>query len=432
MRSKRTLVLIITLSVAARVATSMTLGDQLRNLPGTADQISYHTISQRLLQGEGFSFESAWWPATAAGAETAHWSFLYTYFLAAVYAISGPQAMAVRLAQSVIVGILQPLLAYLLGRRLFGEAVGVAAAGITTIYAYFIYYTATLMTEPFFISAILASLYLSIQLVDRSKTESTAFSNLGGRALALGLTLGVAVLLRQVFLLFVPILLVWMWWASGRRLGWTAVLPGIVVALIVLPYSVYNSTRFDSFVLLNTNAGYAFFWANHPIYGTHFEPILSDEMGSYQDLIPQELRALDEAALDRALLMRGIGFVLEDPMRYIQLSISRIPAYFMFWPSEQSSVLSNFSRTLSFGIFLPFMLYGFARAWLDRGKSAIAGPVGLLSLFIVFYSTIHLLSWALIRYRLPVDAVLVVFAAYGLVDLAKRATSRSKRAAQPA
>ena len=104
----------------------------------------------------------------------------------------------------------------------------------------------------------------------------------------------------------------------------------------------------------------------------------------------------------------------------------------MFWPSEQSSILSNFSRTLSFGIFLPFMIYGFARAWIERGKTAILGPVGLLTLFIVFYSPIHLLSWALIRYRLPVDAVLVVFAGYGIVDLARRVKSRKKLAAQPA
>jgi hypothetical protein len=33
---------------------------------------------------------------------------------------------------------------------------------------------------------------------------------------------------------------------------------------------------------------------------------------------------------------------------------------------------------------------------------------------------IHLLSWALIRYRLPVDAVLIVFAGLAFVDLYTR------------
>ena len=44
----------------------------------------------------------------------------------------------------------------------------------------------------------------------------------------------------------------------------------------------------------------------------------------------------------------------------------------------------------------------------------------LLYSFIVVYSGIHLLSWASVRYRLPVDAVLVIFAALGLCDLWRR------------
>ena len=432
MRPERALIVIIAVSVAARVATSIALQGQLQGLPGTADQISYHILTQRLLDGEGFSFESAWWPATEAGAPTAHWSFLYTYFLAAVYSIFGPHPIAARLIQSIAVGILHPLLAYLLGRRMFGRMPGLATAGVTAIYAYFIYYSATLMTEPFYIIAILASLYIAIRLVDFSTEEVGSASRLFPPAIALGLALALGVLLRQVFLLVVPIVLFWMWSAGGRRLGWNALLPGIVVAMMVLPFSLYNSARFNSFVLLNTNAGYAFFWANHPIYGTQFEPILPVEMGSYQDLIPDQLRGLDEAALDRALLVRGLGFVADDPGRYVQLSASRIPSYFMFWPTMQSSDLSNFSRTLSFGIFLPFMIYGLARAWLERGKTAIFGPVGLLTLYMVFYSMIHPLSWALIRYRLPVDAVLVIFAGHGLVDLARRVASRNRHAVQPA
>ena len=78
-----------------------------------------------------------------------------------------------------------------------------------------------------------------------------------------------------------------------------------------------------------------------------------------------------------------------------------------------------------------FMLYGMARAWIERGKAAFHTPLGLLTTFIVFYSMVHLLSWALIRYRLPVDTVLVIFAGYALVDLAQR-IGAWRHAAQPA
>ena len=36
----------------------------------------------------------------------------------------------------------------------------------------------------------------------------------------------------------------------------------------------------------------------------------------------------------------------------------------------------------------------------------------------VTYAAIHILSWTQIRYRLPVDAVLVIFGALGLVEVA--------------
>jgi hypothetical protein len=146
-------------------------------------------------------------------------------------------------------------------------------------------------------------------------------------------------------------------------------------------------------------------------------------MGTYRDLIPAELRRqrLDEAALDQELLSRGIGFVTDDPGRYVLLSLSRIPAYFVFWPTADSELLSNLSRLTSFTLFLPFMLYGLIRSiYLGRGLGYLQSPAALLVLVAALYTAIHLLSWALIRYRLPVDAVMVIFAGSAVVDIGER------------
>ena len=47
-------------------------------------------------------------------------------------------------------------------------------------------------------------------------------------------------------------------------------------------------------------------------------------------------------------------------------------------------------------------------------------PLFLLYMFIVVYTGIHILTWTLVRYRLPVDAVLVIFAGLAMVDLIGR------------
>jgi hypothetical protein len=48
----------------------------------------------------------------------------------------------------------------------------------------------------------------------------------------------------------------------------------------------------------------------------------------------------------------------------------------------------------------------------------------LLYLFILIYTLLHIFSWAMSRYRLPVDAVLLLFAALAIVDLANRWAAR--------
>lgn len=410
---------IIFVSVLLRVAVAIYMGNQVVELPGIFDQVSYHNLAIRVLGGHGFTFGEMWWPITRAGEPTAHWSFPYTLYLVGTYALFGVYPVAARILQAVLVGILHPYITYRIVEKTFGRTIGLIAAAVVSIYIYFFYYGAALMTEPFYITSILFSLFFAMQLADN--TDKRQDIKLG---LALGISIGLTVILRQVFLLFLPFLFLWIWIA---RFKLTRKLPLLPTALsffllfsFILPITLFNYSRFHRFVLLNTNSGYAFFWGNNPIYGTKFIPILSTP--EYQAMIPEEVRHLDEAALDSELLGRGIQFVVEDPKRYVLLSLSRIPPYFMFWYSPESSALSNLSRIGSFGVFLPFMLYGL---FLGIRKSSsfmnlLVSPQGLLILFALVYSGVHILTWTLIRYRLPVDAVLIPFAGLALYDIVGR------------
>jgi hypothetical protein len=121
-------------------------------------------------------------------------------------------------------------------------------------------------------------------------------------------------------------------------------------------------------------------------------------------------------------LIRGIGFVLEDPIRYARLSLSRVADYFLFWPTAGSSLVSNVSRVASFGWLWPFMIAGAVQALRRSGSvvQALRSPAGLLTLFAFVYTGIHLLSWALVRYRLPVDAALLAFAGSAIGETAEK------------
>ena len=243
--------------------------------------------------------------------------------------------------------------------------------------------------------------------------------------------MGLAVLLRQVFLLFVPFLLGWLLLRRGRKApfakwawgqGSRVLLAVAVLSVMLAPWTVRNYLAFGRLALLNSSAGYALYWSSHPIHGTNFMSILASGGPSYGELIPSSLLSLDEIALERELFARAIGFISDEPGRFLTLAVSKTSAFFRFWPSSDSSFASNLTRSLSFGLLFPFMLSGLVitalRAWfdpdvpkVDLGAHSYLLALELLFLFLSVYTLIHILSWSLIRYRLPVDAVLVPFAA---------------------
>lgn len=404
------LALALAVGVALRLAAALYVGQSVEPLPGAFDQLWYDALAQRVAGGHGFSFAHDAWPMTPAGAPTAHWSYLYTTALAAVYAAFGHQPLVARLVQAVLVGILLPLGTWRLTRAALGsERIAGIAALLAAGYAYFVYYSAVLMTEMATITAVVWLLDAAVRLADDPAPRR--------RWIAFGVLVGVAGLLRQVVLLTIPLLCLWILWrhrAQARTVVIGTVLAAATALLVLSPATVRNARAFGRLVLVNTNAGYAFFWANHPIHGTDFKDVLGPEDPRYQELVPPELRHLDEAALDRALMARGWGFVLDDPVRYVRLTLSRFDDYFKFWPSAESSTLSNLSRVLSFGLLWPFMAAGL---WLARRDWHRTMP---LLLFAAAYAKVHLLSWALIRYRLPIDAVLLVFAAVAVERLLRR------------
>lgn len=389
----------IVAGILSRIGAALLLGDQIEPLPGIFDQISYHTLAQSLLAGNGYQFPVQWYPFTPPNTPTAHWSFVYPLYLAGVYAIFGEHPLAARLIQVVIGGGLMMWGSYRLAKRFFGESAGIFALLATAFYGYFIYHNAALMTETFYIVGVLLSFDLAYQMAEEKRVKVWW---------QLGLVMGMTVLIRQLFLLFVPILLGWIGWRWGKKEGWRA-LGGVfgTVLLCVLPWTWRNYQQYGSFLLLNSNSGYALYTSTHPDHG----PVWQHD---YIAPIPPELQPANEAELDRALSRRAIAAITQDLGRFLLLSLSKISTHFRFLPTSDSGWLSNLVRTASFGLYLPFMLTGI---WMCRHSWRRLTPIFL---FALLFTAIHLLSWPSARYRFPIDALAMVFVGLVWASLYKR------------
>ncbi len=421
----RTLIAILFLSVGLRVAVALYLGDIVDAPPLLTDQRSYAALGERLVSGHGFSFDRGWYPFTLPNEPTAHWSFLYSFFIAAVYAVFGSHPLAARLVQAILGGVLLPFMVYRFARCVYRasplnpaaarltehgldkERLALISAGSAAIYFYFILYAATLMTETFYISGLLWLLVNAIELVEQPTLK---------RGLLLGMSLAVTTLLRQSILPWAAVLMVWLLWTGWQRgmLGRT-VRSGVVaigvLVVSIMPFTIRNYIVYRQFLLLNSNAGYAMYSAQNPMHGSVFREFDAAP-------VPAELLGQNEAQLDKELMQRGIGFVLAEPGRYLLLSLSRVADYFEFWPTADTSLINNIGRVGSFGLLLPLVLIGLWLAFRQGGPRAIGGwrrfarsPLALISLFMLVYSLMHILTWAMPRYRLPVDAVSMPVAA---------------------
>ena len=164
---------VLVISVVLRIGLGFVLGGTIEEVRGgTYDQVSYDALAQRVAAGFGFSFAENSWPSTKADQPTAHWSYLYTLFLAGIYSAAGHQVLIARLIQAILVGILTPWLLYRIGKRTFNRRVGLIAAAGSAIYAYFILYASSLMTEAFYIVSLLWTLDAAMRVANNDSQKN--------------------------------------------------------------------------------------------------------------------------------------------------------------------------------------------------------------------------------------------------------------------
>ncbi len=91
--------------------------------------------------------------------------------------------------------------------------------------------------------------------------------------------------------------------------------------------------NYHAFLPLNSNAGFALYSANHPYHGTHFDQ-------DYVAPLPSDLMSLglNGAQWNTALIVRGVEFILQDPGRYLLLSLNRVGS-FLISGSHQNPTL---------------------------------------------------------------------------------------------
>jgi 4-amino-4-deoxy-L-arabinose transferase-like glycosyltransferase len=215
----------------------------------SGDQYGYLFHGNEIAAGRGYH-------SYVTGEPTAYYPVGYPLLLAAMFwtgdrlAIPGDH-MEWALLLNVAVSTASIVLAYLIGRRLFGRAAGLTGAAILALLPNVVYQVASTQLETMVIFWYLLAAAIIVCHDWSRGLPSTR------RLVAFGLVLGAAVLVRPFALWFLPALLVAVLVAGGgwRRALRATLVPAALVVAVSVPWVIRNAISLDAFVPTSTNTG---------------------------------------------------------------------------------------------------------------------------------------------------------------------------------
>lgn len=364
----------------------------------------------------------------------------YPWFLATIYSLFGVNDYAPRIIQ-MLIGLLNALLLYGIGKRLFGITAGFISGVFMAVYWVFPYFEG-ILTYPSI--AIFLMLLLFVTLLHWYETGRS------WHALLAGLLLGIFALFRPNGLLIAPCILGWMGFVcrakggSIKRVASLAVLFIVGCVSILTPAFIRNYCVARDFVFISSYGGINFYVGNHPD-ASLVEPRIPelielagiehwscfDYPSIVRGLAANQVRdSIKFSEANRYFYRKAFSFITEQPVLFLRNM--GLKTLLLFGPREiTNDTVMEYDKRFScilgympgFPWVLGLFLFGLLVFTMDS-KTSLPNtmrhlrPYGwLLILIFVFYSLSVVIYFVAGRYRVPLIPIMLLFSACGLAHL---------------
>ncbi len=353
---------------------------------------------------------------------------LYPWFLAAMFALPGPDLVAATAAQAVL-GALTAVLLAGVARRRFGRTAGLATGALAALAWPLLFYARELLITPLELFLVAAML----RVWDRAGPASTA-----GRWLALGALAGGAALARPNLLSVVPAVALVAAFAHGRGGARRALALVAGAILVIAPITIRNRVVSGDWVLLATQGGLNLWIGNHPdsdgMTATlpGFSSWRNEDVSAW--LARTQGRPFTPAEEDAHFRDRFLALVRDDPAAFLRGLARKTCLFVQGWEIRNNRDLYA-ARTRDallaaplpdFGWILPLALVGIVSARRRLRElaflwaHALAAAAGVILVFVCA------------RYRMAAWPGLLVLAGAGVAALVGPGVPRRTRLARGA
>ena len=366
------------------------------NLPFD-DGLWYHGSANLLADGRGLLDPLAY-VFQGRLRESAGHPPLWVFVLGSVSWFGGTSVYAHQLTQ-VAVATLAVVAVGFLGREVAGDRPGLLAAALAAVYPAFWASQGDVYSESLYTLVLALMLLVAYRFLRRPTW---------GTAIALGVATALAALCRGEALLFLPVLVLpAIVRAPIGRTGRWALLAGVGIGVVVLlaPWTIYNSTRFDDPVAITTGVGPVIAGAN--CARTYRQP----ELGSWN--VGCSVRPLpgDESVVANGLRRAGVTYARNHLGRVPVVVAARIGRTFEVYDVNPNTRGPEWVDWLVAGAWYLLVPFAVAGAVLLRRRRVSLLPVVATVIVVVVAVA---LTWGTPRFRVPVDVVVVVLAAVAI------------------
>ena len=329
----------------------------------------------------------------------------YPTLMAGVYAIFGPNLIALRVVEAVL-GTVAVGVVGAVGVSVFGPAAGLLAAGLMTVHPILAFLPSTQYSEN--------TLVLVLSLGFAAVFAAWRAGGLWRWAIA-GALFGLAALIRPNTVVLLPGLALGLLPALRRaRRGWIA--PALVAAaalmLTVVPWIAHSHRLHGRWFFIATGGGRQFWIGNHARASADTR---APELWNAAEL--DSLRGFPTGIeQERWFYREGMRSVRADPARAARLYVARLGNLFALWPETHSrtayvGVWSRWAQgTASVVIFAGVLLA------LTRRRSEPA--VWILIGAVVSFALVNAAFFTVLRYRMAFEPCLLWLAGAGWTSLA--------------
>ncbi len=387
----------------------------------SSDAASYDEIAWNLARGLGFKASGG----TGLLYPTAFRPPVLPFVLSLVYRVVGHRFLSALWLQCAI-GALLPVALVEFTRSTVGSSTARIAGWLAAVHPMLVFFSGYLLTEPLFALTMLLGLGASMAWVKTPRA---------GRALGAGLLWGLSALTRPNALALPFLVGAWAWVplglsVGGRERAKQLALLLLGTALAVGPWTLRNARELRAFVPVTTGGGHALFDANNPLIWD--DPASRGGAMSVYGIEPYatRFRGLDEPHADALAGRMARDFMWERRAQWPGIAAAKL-ARFWRLRTEGGVLTKQWRRSGTpldalVALLDPLTLWSIVVLPLAIGGVVVVlrGPKRLfLSLplvVIVFFTLSAVVYWGALRMRMPIEPLVVLYAAVGADALWKR------------